>query len=367
MSATTQEPITQKVLDGVTSHGSGDVELAMAIAAGPYGKFHEPIHESLTLSALISSGLDIGRGTTIENVSNSDWEYVRGAVWNDDPDCQLFADKSDENHKYDLVGGWWVKYYFQGKGDWEPGSLSGSRYHNPTGRSHFGDLQFLHCMASVVGEKPEETKQKVMDWMEVMYKLANGEDGITPATKIGDTKLRGLFKVTPSLPQKFRPLFYLLAKETPFQGVDIRRRALGSMFHVIQDSYALGHTRRKPMNKESKSADKNVTDPLRFQKGVADRWGAIENFHTYFGQNGSQHEHYDHTDDEIPDPNNLDNLDQWNDLIGCRDAVEKCKALALLKRAGKTWDEDKGVREFLDTEVFVLAEDATPANNHVDV
>jgi hypothetical protein len=87
------------------------------------------------------------------------------------------------------------------------------------------------------------------------------------------------------------------------------------------------------------------------------------NFHTYFGQNGDSHAHYDHANDGIPDPGNLGKLDQWNSLIGCRDAVEKCKGLAELKLAGKTWEG--GVKEYLDREVFALSEHKTPSDNTV--
>ncbi|GKT42871.1 uncharacterized protein ColSpa_03052 [Colletotrichum spaethianum] len=223
-----------------------EVEPQMSVAGGPWGMIHEPIHESLTLAALISSNYDVSRGTTIKNASNHDWEYIRGAIWNDDPDCQLFNDSAGENHSYS-TGGMWLYYYKQGESEWNPNDLDSTRLRNPIGRSHYGDLQFLHCMASASGEEPTITKAKVMLWMEVMYKLANGEDGITPNTEVQHTKLEEFFPVL-SLPPRFKSLAYLLAKESKFQGLDIHRRALGSMFHVIQDSYAIGHTKRTPLN-----------------------------------------------------------------------------------------------------------------------
>jgi hypothetical protein len=230
-----------------------DVELQMSVAGGPYGAIHEPIHESLTLAALISSNSGISPGTTVKNASNHDWEYIRGAIWNDDPDCQLFNDSPEENHSYS-TGGTWLLRYNDGKSEWNPNNLDLKRLRNPIGRSHYGDLQFLHCMASNRGEDPDITKAKVMLWMEIMYKLANGEDGITPDTEVAKTKL---IKVCPvmSLPPRFKPLSYLLARDSNFQGLDIRRRALGSMFHIIQDSFAIGHTRRELLNPGDKISD----------------------------------------------------------------------------------------------------------------
>lgn len=106
-----------------------------------------------------------------------------------------------------------------------------------------------------------------------------------------------------------------------------------------------------------------MTDPLQFKAGVADRWGAIENFHTYNGQNEDGHSHYDHGTDNLSDPGNLSNLSQFDSLVGCRSAVDKCIGLMQLKHAGKKWDE--GVRDYLDKEVFALATNASPANNEV--
>ena len=66
-------------------------------------------------------------------------------------------------------------------------------------------------MASQFGESPQETKRKLMVWLEVMYKLANGEDGITADTEIGNTKFAEFCPVL-TLPPSFKPLLYLLSK-----------------------------------------------------------------------------------------------------------------------------------------------------------
>jgi hypothetical protein len=228
-----------------------EVEPDFAIAGGPGGQIHTPVHESLTLAALISSGYNVAQGTTLSSASNSDWEYVRGAVWNDDPACLLFDDSSDENHEYSsgLEWGWEFK---QGESQWATNDPQ--KMKNPTGRSHWGDLQFLHCMASTSGELPTETKRKFMIWLEVLWKLANGEDGITPDTIVSTTALSE-FCPNFSLPPNWKPLSYLLACGSTFTGLNIQRRALGSMFHFIQDSYAIGHTRRTLLNLQNKISD----------------------------------------------------------------------------------------------------------------
>lgn len=227
-----------------------EVEPMMAISGGPGGAIHQPIHESLTLAALIAVGA-VPKGTTVENANNSDWEYVRGSVWNDDPALLLFSDSSSSNHTYSW-GADWLSNYHAAASEWQNGATGDLR--NATGRSHYGDLQFLHCMACKLNETPEDTKSKLMVWLEVMYKLATGEDGITADTKVSATKLIQ-FCPPVSLPPSFKPLRYLLAKESPFQGLDIGRRAIGSMFHIIQDSYAIGHTKRMLLNPQDQIGD----------------------------------------------------------------------------------------------------------------
>ncbi|OAL51015.1 subtilisin-like protein [Pyrenochaeta sp. DS3sAY3a] len=334
---------------------SNEYGVNFAVAGGYGGVIHTPVHESITLAALISTGYNVAPGTTLESASNADWEYIRGVVWNDDPACLLFDDYAEQNHTYSSAVKWgW--YYTAGESEWE-GDKS-DKMQNPTGRSHYGDLQFLHCMASKSGENPAETKEKLMKWLSVLWKLANGEQGITPDTVISKTDLSA-FCPNFSLPANWGTLRYLLSNESSFEALDIPRRALGSMFHIIQDSYSLGHTRRTLLNPEAKISH----NPLKFQPGVADKWGPIENFHVYNGQDDGQHEKYDHANVSIPDPGNLANLDQFNGLIGCRDAVEKCRGLVELKKEGKTWDT--GVRKYLDEVVFALSKDATGANTQV--
>ena len=41
-------------------------------------------------------------------------------------------------------------------------------------RSHFGDMQFLHSMASRVGDRAQDTKLSILIWAEFAYKVASG-------------------------------------------------------------------------------------------------------------------------------------------------------------------------------------------------
>lgn len=114
-------------------------------------------------------------------------------------------------------------------------------------------MQWLHAMGAVAGEDAHETKRKLMIWTEVMYKLASGvsTEGIKADTLIRDTKLDSLLAASSgggAVPSRDESLRALLAPNDSYKHIDTRRRALGSLFHVIQDSYAVGHVRRVPLN-----------------------------------------------------------------------------------------------------------------------
>lgn len=223
----------------------------MSVGGGPGGIIHSKIHESLTLAALLSGDFGaVAQGTTVDNAGNDAWEFIRGVVWNDDPDSLLFTDSASQNHTYSM-GVDWLRKYKKGASEWN--SNDSGRYRNPTGRSHYGDLQFLHSMASSLGEQPQETKRKILIWLEVMYKLATG-DGVQASTELQHTKIDEFCPVA-SLPPSWLGFGYLFQKESPFQGLNVQHRALGSIFHVIQDSYAVGHTRRTLLNPEDKISD----------------------------------------------------------------------------------------------------------------
>lgn len=84
MAAVLEDPTTVKQLIGTvhvrSGEDDGEVEVAMSTADGPWGSIHEPIRGSLTLSSLITSNSGISPGTTVDNASNIDWQYIQGAI-----------------------------------------------------------------------------------------------------------------------------------------------------------------------------------------------------------------------------------------------------------------------------------------------
>ena len=218
-----------------------------------------------------------------------------------------------------------------------------------TGRSHFGDLQWLHAMGSKLGGKPSDTKLNILHWMETMYKVAI--DALDVNTKISDTWLGRFF----DNPDKYNTIGELLHQRHKSRA-DIQTRALSSCFHVLQDSYAIGHTRREPL----KPKDRETGSKIKYKPGVADRWGAVLNFHTYSGQ-GKEHKDYDHSHAKV-EGIDLGNINVWNQFVGCRDGVDACIKLANYAHGKARWDE---VYTWLDSVVFKLSKDATPSDNSV--
>ncbi|RSL44905.1 hypothetical protein CEP53_011012 [Fusarium sp. AF-6] len=104
----------------------------MAVKGGPGGFLFQPIHEGLTLAALINGNFGVASGTTLDNASNHDWEYIRGAIWNGHPGCLLFNDRRENNHEYSTGLEWGIEYK-AGAGQWA-GPPNPARFNIPTGR-----------------------------------------------------------------------------------------------------------------------------------------------------------------------------------------------------------------------------------------
>ncbi len=218
-----------------------------------------PVHENMSLAALIMAGV-LPEGTTYDDVVGrfrplpnqpATWEFLRGVMWNDDPACKLFNNNPDNNADFAWGLDWGGDYMVEFK------SMSPD---NITYRSHFGNLQFLHSMGCHPGEEPGETKRKIMLWLEVMYKLAVGQ--IAPYHRI-DAWLGQFFNehTWPKGSATFTEL--LMGTTSSFRYPRIDRRALGSCFHVIQDSYAVGHVQRHLENPEEQI---NVSLPKDFKR-----------------------------------------------------------------------------------------------------
>ncbi len=131
----------------------------------------EPVHETITERALKNAGL------IAPNEKYSDqpaWDFTRGVFWNDDPECLLFKSNADSLPLTSSVwGGISFLRAFKQTASLakQPGTTLGSDARLLV-RSHFGDLQFLHAMATRDGEDPRQTLTWILEWAEFAYAVA---------------------------------------------------------------------------------------------------------------------------------------------------------------------------------------------------
>lgn len=219
------------------------------------GTLSNPVHENLTLQAITET-------TSILGVEEFKKDFIvsviNGARWNDDPLSLLSHHKKDflvhfldacKDSRSTEIDVTWDLFY----------------------RSHCGDMQFLHSMASTGTETAEITTEYIKTWLEYMYKVANGtipynyrfrsadhhmsKPGASSFKKIMISKNGGREKWTPILmfsmtcdrdfnfnfwtrPTKLKCEYNKLSKS------NVMDMALGSLLHLIQDSYTKSHALR---------------------------------------------------------------------------------------------------------------------------
>ncbi|KAK1525574.1 hypothetical protein CABS01_00663 [Colletotrichum abscissum] len=312
---------------------------------GPGGlKIRDPVHEDMAIAAFIKSKMRFPKGTEYNNLDAAQWEYMRGLLWSDDPLCLLFKDSRESNSELAL-GAEFLADFLAGS----PSSL--------TQRSHFGDLQFLHAMAPQANEDPQDTKKSMLSWLETIYKLSIGVQGVTETDGLGDRfPNRFSSSSNPSGDANLRQMF--LGSTPSYFKANISKRAIGHCLHMVQDSFAVGHTLRRLSN-PSDLDGKDGEGYFRFKPGKFARLGPIITFHTYSGQS-SRHARYDESK-QLRSPRDLDS---FNHIIGARDAIDKSTKLINFYAQKTKWED--GVRDFFANEVFELDSSATSSNPQVD-
>jgi hypothetical protein len=107
-------------------------------------------------------------------------------------------------------------------------------------RSHFGDMQFLHSMASRLGDRAQDTKSSILVWAEFAYQVASGS--ISANTMLKDVPVNGFEKFFPNQQATVENLF-LMGDET-YRGSQLKDFAFGTLLHMVQDSFSESHVSR---------------------------------------------------------------------------------------------------------------------------
>ena len=162
--------------------------------------------------------------------------------------------------------------------------------------SHYGDMQFLHAMASP-DETTSDSFERMMDWARLSYRIAVGEIGPSVGycdylregnagvisedllaaglPFCDDRKKKFLFVKTGTYPKwRMHTLFSMTCKN-PFQskrcteaigakGVTMAvNGASGALLHLVQDSYSQSHAVRDPDADIKEPKPKAICQPVR--------------------------------------------------------------------------------------------------------
>ncbi|HUQ27647.1 MAG TPA: hypothetical protein VM051_03595 [Usitatibacter sp.] len=204
-------------------------------------------------------------------------------------------------------------------------------------RSHFGDMQFLHAMASKAGEPARDTREKSLRWSEFAYRIARGEIG--PRANVFELKdSAGILEAATRdwISDLFRgPGKQLWTVQDIFlpKSGDLRRVAFGTFLHLVEDSYSAAHVlRASPRLQSNGCFSYDALDPI------------IE-FHTYLGQDTEKHALCDDAPDWLATPR----------------AGSPVDVLAELVRAFDTGRDWPFVKAILEEKVLRLAPNARAA------
>lgn len=147
-------------------------------------------------------------------------------------------------------------------------------------RSHFGDMQFLHAMASRDKEPASDVRGKVLAWAEFIWKIALNQ--LPLSTRVKDMPVSGFDQLFGSKGWSVQDLFSLgnphIRKPENMSSV-----AFGSLLHMVEDSFASGHVERAaPDGRETCPSASEYLMP-----------GRIVEFHSYGQQDPAKHGHGD--------------------------------------------------------------------------
>jgi hypothetical protein len=241
------------------------------------GIFKSPVHEAITQSAF-GCVKDNPIDCAGEKFASS--AVIWGIRWNDDPPFRM-KDKvqgcdCDQTIRFNTQPSCWYRLFKDAEKKAAKGKVFGPGY-VLLYRIHFGDLQFVHAMASMEGESASTTRAHIMMWLEFTWQLATDtirRDRYMKELGLGDL---GTF-----FPGDLSASILFAQGYPPFQNEKISEVALGSLLHLVQDSFSRSHvTRANPTGADCEGMP-NVPAP-----------GAITQFHSYANQEPSKHDEMD--------------------------------------------------------------------------
>jgi len=304
-------------------------------AGGFWERISESVHEEITEAALfcanerLSFDTDVPGGSCPTDVNvpiGRGYKYhalIRGVWWNDDPNQLLFGVHYATWPIYMKDAEKIAKYGKNMRG--RKASIT-SRYKMQY-RSHYGDLQFLHAMANKDGESPTDVQERVLGWIGFAYRTATNQiEPDTTMENLDEAIVKEFFKSQPGW-----SVNYLLAPKWTLGKATIRDVALGSILHIIQDSYSESHTDRT-FGSSQKCAS-----------------GGVVQFHAYGHQDSTRH-------------GSADSRVSWKtnvDFDATQNPVET--SARMIEFVGRNADWTTEVLPYLQDIVFCIDQNAVPS------
>lgn len=280
---------------------TNEKESSLIKAAGTVGVLLKaPVHEEITQLAfecIVDAGnLAVDKECAGANKGFANHFVIYGVRWNDLPPFRLDPKEGncsylgqnvcriDQTVRFSTQPICWYCLFVDAEKTAQKKKIAGCRKEantvpgNLMTRSHFGDLQFLHAMATEPGEAASVTQAKILGWAEFTWKVAMKEiKPETPLRNIPIPVIQEHFGCT-----EWRVVdIYLLGRQDPKIGLlqQIHQIAFGSLMHTVQDSFARAHTSRELVPKEGACPNTSILRPPR-----------IVEFHTYAAQDGKLHD-----------------------------------------------------------------------------
>lgn len=254
------------------------------------------------------------------NISNA---IIVGVWWNDDPHGFLYR-----KDVWNGVLSWLAAKRSAGRvqkfgPQYRDRAMRGMLY-----RSHFDDLQFLHAMATRDAEHPSRTRQQIIDWIAFTYRVSTGEiDERTSLHKL-NSSIGDLFAG-----EDPRATVSSLFRRSGMERLATREVALGSLLHVVQDSFAASHTVRA------------------FEASEECPGGRIAQFYAYQRQREKSH--------GAEDTRKALDATWKNTFTALQNPVEASARMILFVRRKADWTED--VLPYVGQTLFCVDEAAQPS------
>lgn len=279
---------------------------------------------------------------------------LAGARWNDNPPFVLTGTKvSDQQNCVGVTiqlpanhpECWAILYYDAQKGAIKKNLFyDGESGHALLYRVHFGDMQFLHSMATRDGETADETKKKIMAWAEFAYKVSLGEIKHSASlNQCGVDGVEALFKKKTGWTVQMLftwddPTYKPYKDQNGFHDKAFRDFAFGSLLHMVQDSFSAAHAAREPQGGLSCGTLPDYENP-----------GRIMSFHSFTRQEYKKHSA---EDKDLAFREHIARNEQTQSSI-----ADVGRVLRAYYEQNRPWDE---IKIYLDC-VYDLADPNAPA------